>query len=216
MNGLDYYVIDVETTGLKAFWHEISELSVIRVKDKVQLSKDVKCSYPKRANLDSLRITNKSLSDLLLGDTKLTVVNTVNTLFEQDGNTPDGRVIVAYNGAFDRRMLHALWHECGKIFPANLWLDPLQMMRAYAKSQNMGKVSLGLSNACDLMGIKKFAAHKAKGDTRRTYLLYDKLVNEIGMNHLSYIKTERHKVASPVKQIEYSDDDLSLLSEIDF
>lgn len=223
MSGLNYYILDTETTGLKAqgYFHEIHELSIIRVSDKVQLTQDISCKYPRRANYDALKLTHKTIKDLYKGVSRETAIESVEKMLNKDNSTPEGRVIVAYNGAFDRRFLHALWKSENKEFPANLWLDPLKIMRKYAKTQNWGKVSLGLDSACDLMGIKKFAAHTAhtaKGDTRRTYFLYKTLIDDVGLDHLSYIETHVHKLEKNKNQdvSEYNEEDLSILDDLDF
>ena len=218
MSKLDFYILDTETTGLKAGgYHEIHEISIIRLKDKMQFSSDILCSYPKRANFDALKLTSKSINDLsTVGKTRLHVVSTINEMLETDGNIPNGRVIIAHNSAFDRRFVQSLWKQCNKNFPAHLWLDTLKMMRQYAKSQNWGKVSLGLENACNILNIKTGNAHTAKHDTRMTYHLYNKLVNEFGVDYLPYIENHPHNVVTENTTIEYDDDDLSLLDDMDF
>ena len=211
---IEYYICDTETSGLNCGYHEISELSVIRYSDKVQLFKKLKCLYPKRASYDALRITNKTINDLYFGEDREKVVNTVNKLFESDGKKPNGRCVVAYNATFDRRFIHSLWDKVGQKFEADLWLDPLQIMRDYAKQQNMGKVKLDLTSACNMFGIKKFAAHTASGDSRRLYFLLKTIIEDLDIDLLQYIKSFPHKV--DVNNLEnLIDDDLSILDGIE-
>ena len=54
--------LDTETTGLMANYHEIFEISIIRVSDKVQLSRKIKVKNPKNASLEVLQITGKNIS----------------------------------------------------------------------------------------------------------------------------------------------------------
>lgn len=210
---IEYYVGDLETTGLKAFYHEPFELSLIRYSDKTQLSKKIKCLYPKRANYDSLKITNKTINDLYRGENRDDVVNLVDKLFNSDGKSANARCIVAYNGAFDRRFMHALWQQVGKNFQADLWIDPLKIMRDYVKSKNMGKVKLDLTSACDMLGIKKFAAHTAAGDSRRTYFLFKSIIEDLNIDILQYIKSFPHEFGQKKSVVE--DDDLSILDDIE-
>lgn len=188
-----YYVIDVETTGLKAEYHEMTEIGIIRVKDRVQLWSQIKCENPERANADALKITNKTLADLKLGKSKEKVVEDCEKFFNEDGLTAAHRCIVAHNAQFDRKFLHALWKSVGKEFPANLWIDTMGMVRAYAKEIGIKKPKVNLHASCDLLEIKKISqAHNAKVDSRNTYLIFDKLINEKKQNHLSLIKTAIH------------------------
>jgi DNA polymerase III epsilon subunit-like protein len=106
---LIFYVIDTETTGLKADFHEMTEVGIIRATDRVQLWKQIRCEYPERANFDALAITKKTLADLANGVDRQTVVDHCEQFFAQDQATPAHRCIVAHNAPFDRKFLHALW-----------------------------------------------------------------------------------------------------------
>src|ERR1700735_471027 len=85
MSGLNYWIIDCETSGLSSKYHEITEISIIKCDTRVQLTEMIKCEYPERANLDSLRITNKTMADLLLGKTKEEVVEKIDRFLNEDG-----------------------------------------------------------------------------------------------------------------------------------
>ena len=67
MSGIQYYIIDTETTGLKAGYHEMTEIGIIRCTDRVQLWRQIKCINPERASFDALAITKKTLSDIERG-----------------------------------------------------------------------------------------------------------------------------------------------------
>jgi DNA polymerase III epsilon subunit-like protein len=216
MSGLKYYVIDTETTGLKAGFNEMTEIGIIRCVDRVQLWRQIKCDYPERANFDALAITKKTLADLELGRLKHDVVEECNKFFDEDGCTPAHRCIVAHNAAFDRRFLHAMWASCGQEFPANLWLDTIALTKSYAKKIGLVKPKVNLHAACDIVGIKKLSeAHNAKVDSRNTYLLHRDLIDVKRVDHLPHIKTEAHIVHAPDPSSIDSDDglDLSLLDE---
>jgi len=210
MSGLKYYVIDTETTGLKAGYNEMTEVGIIRCVDKVQLWRQIKCDYPERANFDALAITKKTLADLELGRLKHDVVEECNKFFDEDGCTPAHRCIIAHNASFDKRFLHALWEVCGKEFPANLWLDTIALTKSYAKQIGLIKPKVNLHAACDIVGIKKLAAaHNAKVDSRNTYLLHNDLVNVKMVDYLPHIKTEPHIINPPDPSEE--EPDMSLL-----
>lgn len=214
MSGLLYYVIDTETTGLKANYNEMSEIGIIRYTDRVQLWRNIKCEYPERANFDALAITKKTMADLERGFPKEQVVAECEKFFAEDGATPSHRCIVAHNASFDRRFLHALWEQCGKQFPANMWIDTISMTKDFLKTVDQsqltivktatGKVSTQLHACCDMVGIKKISeAHNAKVDSRNTYLLFRNLMDERKVDHLKHIKTEVHVL----KDVPSGDDD---------
>lgn len=201
---LHYYIIDVETTGLKANFHEMTEIGVIRCTDRVQLHRKIKCEYPERASFDALKITGKTLADLEHGFIKEDVVKEVEKFMSEDEQQPNARCIVAHNGSFDRKFLHALWASCGKTFPAALWLDTMALTKEFVKKADVtqldvkktatGKISYNLHAACDIVGIKKLSdAHNAKVDSRNTYLLWKKLVDD-GIDQLPLIKSVPHVI----------------------
>lgn len=210
---IQYYIIDTETTGLKANYHEMTEIGIIRVTDRMQLWRQIKCEYPERANFDALAITKKSMADLERGDSRDDIVNKCETFFNEDGLTPAHRCIVAHNAPFDRKFLQALWGQVGKSFPAHLWLCTMALARDYAKNQGlmakgMPRQKVNLHASCDLVGVKKISeAHNAKVDSRNTYLLYRNLVEEKKVNYLPFIKTDIH-VANAAPSTD--DDDVGL------
>ena len=213
MSGLQYYIIDTETTGLKSDYHEMTEVGIIRCTDRVQLWRQIKCTYPERANFDALAITKKTMADLERGYDKEAVVEECNKFFAEDGLTPAHRCIVAHNAPFDRRFLHALWGSVGKEFPANLWLCSMALTKDYAKKQGLVskgvKQSFSLHAACDLMGIKKISdAHNAKVDSRNTFLLHRNLVEEKKADYLALIKTAIHTIDDATKDDEGLDPSL--------
>jgi DNA polymerase III epsilon subunit-like protein len=203
-----YYVIDTETTGLKANYNEMTEIGIIRCTDRVQLWRQIKCEYPERANFDALAITKKSMADLERGHLNSSVVEECEKFFAEDGATPGHRCIVAHNAPFDRKFLHALWEQNGKQFPANLWLDTISLTKDFLKKVDnstlnivktaTGRVSTQLHACCDMVGIKKISeAHNAKVDSRNTYLLWRNLVEEKKIDYLPFIKTEVHTFTAP-------------------
>jgi DNA polymerase III epsilon subunit-like protein len=190
---LKYYVIDTETTGLKAGYHEMTEIGIIRCEDRVQLHRLIKCENPERASFDALAITKKTMADLERGNDRNDVVAECDKFFEEDGATPAHRCIIAHNAPFDRKFLHAFWEVCGRQFPAHLWLDTIPLTKAYAKQIGLVKPKVNLHAACDIVGIKKLSdAHNARVDSRNTYLLHRDLVEVKKVDYLPFIKTAVH------------------------
>jgi DNA polymerase III alpha subunit (gram-positive type) len=206
--GLAYYVIDVETTGLSSSYHEITELSVIRCTDRMQLTEMIKCDYPERANIDALQITNKTLTDLNQGKSKDFVVNKINKFLNEDNLTPAHRCFVAHNYSFDKKFVHALYEKVGQVFEGNLWLCTMALTKKYAKQMGIIKPKTNLHAALNLVGIKKFAAaHASKVDSRNTYLLWKHLIEEKKIDYLPFIKTAAHNYITPEAALAALDQD---------
>ena len=191
--GLCYYITDTETTGLVQSYHEISEISIIRCSDRVQLTSFIKCEYPERSSFDALAITKKTLADLEKGDSKEVVVEKINKFLNEDGLTPAHRCFVAHNYSFDKKFIHALYDKVGQKCPVDLWLCTMALTKKFAKEQGLVKPKVNLHAACDLLGIKKISeAHSSKLDSRNTYLLHRELVENRKIDYLPLIKTAKH------------------------
>jgi DNA polymerase III epsilon subunit-like protein len=212
MSEIVYYPTDLETSGLKVGVQEVTEIGIIRAKDRVQLWRNVKCERPEAASFDALKITGKTIEDLSKGFSKEQVVEECNEFFSKDGLEPANRCIVGHNiFSFDRRWLFDLWGSCGKEFPAFLWLDTIPMIRAYAKKIGLVKPKVNLHAACDIVGIKKVAAkHDAKHDSQNSYLLWKDLVENKKMDFLPFVKTSVHSLV-PAEDSEECGLDPSLL-----
>jgi DNA polymerase III epsilon subunit-like protein len=210
MSGIQYYIIDTETTGLKAGYHEMTEIGIIRCTDRVQLWRQIKCINPERASFDALAITKKTLSDIERGYDRDLIVTECEKFFAEDGLTPAHRCIVAHNAPFDRKFLHAMWEASGKEFPAHLWLDTMSLTKEFLKNADTsqitivktptGRVSTQLHACCDMVGINKISeAHNAKVDSRNTYLLHRSLIEDKKVDHLPFVKTAIHVITtSPI------------------
>lgn len=136
---LNFYVIDTETNGLKAKYHEINEISIIRCTDRVQLTEYIKTENPERSNTQALAITHKTYDDLKRGLSKEAAVEKINKFILEDGVSPAHRCIIGHNIQFDRKFIHALYESVGLEFPANLWLDTMSLAKAYAKQMRFDK-----------------------------------------------------------------------------
>ena len=216
---LTYYVIDLETTGLIAKHHEITEVSIIRANDRMQLTRMVRCEYPERANLDALLITKKTLADLAVGDEKGAVVERIDRFLNEDGLEPNARCFIGHNIiSFDKKFIHALYEEMDKECPVSLFLDTIHLTQSFLKTADVstlqikktatGRISKKLQDACDMLGIEKIAeAHASKADTRNTYLLWKKLI-DIGVDYLPHIKSFPHQIKKDDDLIDFDQADL--------
>lgn len=203
---IHYYVIDIETTGLKPGFHEICQISIVRCTDRKQLGKFVRCEHPWRANPQSLAITGRTKEDLKQGISKEDVVDICNKFLLEDGQTPEARCMIAHNAAFDRPRVHLLWSEMKQSFPASLWLCSQKCAREYiTKHLGIAKSSMKLHNAMETCGIKpRTGAHNAISDTQNTYILMEHLKKQ-GLDVLPFIKRVPH--GELVKESNADDED---------
>lgn len=194
MAGIEYYIIDLESTGLLLGFHEVIEISVIRCSDRMQISRQIKCENPNNASFDALKITGKTIQDLKYGVSKKQAVQDINKFFSDDNLTPSHRCIIGHNIiTFDKKFLHRLWEDCNSYFPAHLFLDTLQIMRKLRKDLGLKKAKIDLQSSCTMMGITKTSQfHSAKGDSRNNYLLWQKLQEQQEIDMLEFIKTYPH------------------------
>jgi DNA polymerase III epsilon subunit-like protein len=190
---IKWYLCDVETTGLSASLHEITEISIIEYDTRTQLTLFVKCEHPESASIDALNITHKTLEDLSKGDDKEVAVEKLTSFIERDGLTPAHRCGIYHNASFDIRFLHALYDKVGKRFPIDLSACSMTMTRSYAKSIGIVKPKVNLAAACELLGVKMLeGAHASKVDTRNTYKLWKALTEKKNVDYLPFIKTSSH------------------------
>ncbi len=203
---LSYYIIDTETTGLKAGHHEVTEISIVRCLDRHQLTKKVLADFPERVSAKALEVTNRTFEDLLEGDPKEEVVSFCDSFFEQDGKTAEHRCMVAHNAVFDQRFCHALWASCGKSFPAICWMDTIKFAKEWSTKIGVlpetltktGKPSFALASVLKFAKITPMpGAHDAGSDARNTYLVWKKGM-ELGVDHLGAIKRYPHSVHGQV------------------
>ena len=175
-----YYVLDLETNGLKYGFHEICELSVLRASDRVQMTRQVKVDNPENSSFDALRITGKTMNDLTIGVSKDQLIKDFENFIGEDNLTPAHRCLVGHNIiSFDRKFLLELWESKRKVFPFDLYLDTLHMAKFRVKQAGSSyqKPKLNLGAACDFFDVRKVSGqHNAKSDTQNCFLLWEQLM----------------------------------------
>jgi DNA polymerase III epsilon subunit-like protein len=194
MSSIVYYSLDLETNGLVSTgFHEICELSILRVSDRVQLTRQVKVERPENSSLDALKIIKKTAEQLRYGINKSDLIEEVERFVNEDGLTSSHRCLIGHNIiAFDRKFLWSLWEKFNMRFPFDLYLDTFHMAKDYAKKMQLVKPKLNLIAACELFDIKRAKGeHNAKSDTRNCYLLYNELIKYV--DYHDHITLMQHK-----------------------
>lgn len=193
MSGIEFYVLDSETNGLKDNYHEMTEICCIRASDRLQVARDIRLEFPERSSREALAVTGKTIEQIMRGGLSEDAVNDLENFFKLDGKTPAHRCIIAHNAPFDRKFLHALWLRHKKTFPAQLWLDTQVMARHTFKTKfGIPKPKVNLQATAELLGVKKVAGvHNAVSDARNLYFIWNKLL-ENKIDYLDFIKCIPH------------------------
>jgi DNA polymerase III epsilon subunit-like protein len=196
---LEFYILDVESTGLSVDIHEINQISIMRVADKEQKTFRVKVKRPGCYNQQALEIQGITPKDLRKGEPIEYVIKQIEDFMNVDGKTPAHRVIVAHNAVFDRKFVHRAWKNEGKEFPADLWICTIAFAKRYTKKHNalnkVGEVQkqngievgkdkngtlkpkYGLNNFLTGIGLEiKTGAHNAEVDVINTCELFNWLM----------------------------------------
>jgi DNA polymerase III alpha subunit (gram-positive type) len=185
-----FFIADLETNGLKANHHEITEISILRCEDMVQRVWKLNIHNPEKSSDEALMVTGQELSSILSRKVYLEdVINEVNEFLEETGEGPDDRLIIGHNESFDRRQLEENWKRLGYKLPVNYFLDSKEMARKYIKQHlKLGRQSIALNKLLDLFNIKaEPGAHSAEVDVRNTFRLW-KYLEKRGMKNIEFTK----------------------------
>ena len=206
---INYYITDVESTGLKAGFHEINQLSIIRVSDGFQKSWNIAVENPKHASSEALKVQGITRKDLEKGLQISQVVQEASDFIEEDGLNEASRCFIGHNVAFDRRFMQAAWAKEKKKLMVDLWLCTKKFMKAYTKrfgeeqvlkkqasdNPELVKVKYTQDMCLTGLGIKpKFGAHSAIIDCQNCLTLYQFLMDQ-GLNYARVIENKPHEVA---------------------
>jgi len=200
---IQYYVADTETTGLKSGWHEINQISIIRVQDGFQKSWNIAVENPNRAAAQALQVQNKTRADLKEGIPIQEAIKEINAFLEEDGLDEASRCFIGHNVAFDRRFMQAAWEKEKQQLKADLWLCTKKFMKAYVnkvgedevkkKQGETEKVKYGQGRCLEGVGLKpRFGAHSASIDCQDCLDLYKFLMDQ-GLNYVRVIENKPHK-----------------------
>lgn len=212
---INFFILDTETTGLKCGFHEINQLSILRVIDKVQKTFQIKVKRPHIYSQQALDVQGITPADLKQGIPIEEAVRLANQFLEEDSQTKAHRCIIAHNAPFDRKFVHQAWTDAGSEFPADLWLCTQSFakrhVQKYCNGEKIAKAQVdngveikkdkygslkpkfGLNNFMVGVGlVPKIGAHSAEVDVQNTDVLYNWLMNS-NTEYVSLITRSPHK-----------------------
>lgn len=149
-------VIDTETTG-RSVTSEVIEVAICRIDGEMVFESLVRpsASVPRAA----ARIHHLSAE-------QLTGAPTWDQVWESLAKIIDGRLLVAYNAQFDRRMIELMVARYRLTSPALRWRCAMQ----YAKQRSRWRKALSLGEACQYYNLTP-GTHRAGSDARATAAL---------------------------------------------
>ncbi len=177
MKGKRLAFVDLETTGINPFKHEIIEIGCLIAKQNdnnewvvtEEFEFKVKPDHIETAENEALRINRYDESAWMFGHTQEEALKTLSQKCE-------GCVMVGQNVSFDYAFLATKFGEYNikdPFFYAKLDTISLAYMR-FRKDETM--TSFTLRELCERLGIKNEKAHSALADIRATYEIFKKLM----------------------------------------
>ena len=177
MKGKRLAFVDLETTGINPYKHEIIEIGCLIAKQNErnewvvteEFEFKVKPEHIETAQADALRINHYNEADWMFAHSQSEALKTLS-------QKCDGCVMVGQNVSFDYAFLATKFGEYNitdPFFYAKLDTISLAYMR-FRKDAEM--TSFTLRELCERLGIKNEKAHTALADIRATYEVFKKLM----------------------------------------
>ncbi|HQV64656.1 MAG TPA: 3'-5' exonuclease [Candidatus Paceibacterota bacterium] len=177
MKGKRLAFVDLETTGINPFTHEIIEIGCLIAKQNDnnewvvvdEFEFKVKPEHIETAQQDALRINRYDESAWMFAHTQEEALKTLSQKCE-------GCVMVGQNVSFDYAFLATKFGKYNikdPFFYAKLDTISLAYMR-FRKDETM--TSFTLRELCERLGIKNEKAHSALADIRATYEIFKRLM----------------------------------------
>jgi len=166
MEGLEFYVFDVETTGIDKNSNYIIELSAIkcRIHNKMAEEIDSIDIFMKPPFLmDNKVISIHGITNEFLAD-KESEEDAINKIMDFFGEKP---ILVGHNVSFDIGMIEEMYKRCGTVFNYEIDLDTLDMARDIIPSSETDGYKL--STITKYYGLDyDITFHRAIDDVRAT------------------------------------------------
>lgn len=166
--------VDIETTGLSVFKHEIIEIGCVLVDSSLEIIEEfeikIKPEHIKDADKLALKINHYKEKDW---EGALTLAEAMRFFSDKTKDT----IMIGHNIPFDAFFLDKAFFETGvekKLFHYYMF-DTVSI--AFAKLQGEKDISkFTLHELCEFFDIKNQEEHTALSDARATFELYKKLM----------------------------------------
>lgn len=162
--------VDVETTGLDPFRHEIIEIACLVVDPQTL---EVKKGYLTKAQPEHL----ETADPVALRKNKFSLeawenAKPLNQVLEEINSLAPGGMFTGFNVSFDRAFIETAFRKEGVTSNFDYhWVDVMSLVYWRLFSDEKLK-RLRLTHVCEVLGIPLEEAHTAMGDTRATLEVY--------------------------------------------
>ena len=187
---MKYILGDIESTGLKPGWHEITEIAILDCETLELCEWDIKIRHPERCSKEAMMVTNKTPAELISRGRYIEeCADEIDDFIRSVSDDPDEIVFIGHSVSYDRTMLEHAWKAMNRRWLVNYYLDTKAMAKKFTK-QILGiqKTSHALTNMLALAGIKEApGAHASIIDVKHTYALYMHMIQR-GLKNSEFIK----------------------------
>ncbi len=187
-------VIDTETGGLQARYHEAISICILPLKDDFSINTeippfktDIRPTFPDRLQTQALKVNGRTVEELAQAPVR---ADTLRAFFEwRKAHLQENKIApLAQNWSFDKGFVEA-WLDWDNNHPNiissffNYQARDLQRValwfcdRAKLKGQSMPFGGVSLAKLAPALQVVNPAPHTAYGDCVTTALCYQKLVN---------------------------------------
>ena len=161
-----YYVVDIETTGLRADQHEILEIAALHIVGR-QVVEQFETLVRIRGNLPATISELTGIREEMLREEGVELEEGMRRFLSFVG---DGQ-IVCYNAGFDYAFLKRACRKCHLPEFKNRYLDTLQLAKQHLESiMDYKLTTLAIHFGMDVSG-----AHRALADCFLTFAVFEKL-----------------------------------------
>lgn len=165
----DYCVLDTETTGLSAYYDEIIEIGIIRVRNNQIVDKYSQLIHPEYEINEFITLLTGITNEMVTGMPSISEVKAEVLSFLGDD------IIVGHNTSFDIRFLNEGFQET----IGNAYIDTMQFARKVYPELSHHR----LSDLADYLNISN-NSHRAMADCITTKELYDAIKNTMSVKKL--------------------------------
>ncbi|HPC34634.1 MAG TPA: 3'-5' exonuclease [Candidatus Absconditabacterales bacterium] len=157
-----YIVLDIETTGLSKYKHQITEIAAIKFDGENVLDKFHTLVNPQK-NIPSMITKLTGITNEMVKDSP-----TISEVVPDFLNFIQDNIIVAHNASFDLGFLSECIYSC-----QGFWLEnDVICTRKLANRLLPDLDRKNLGSICDYMGLVNDSAHRAMGDTEVTVKVF--------------------------------------------
>jgi len=180
VNGMKFLLaVDLETTGLKPSYHEITQVAAIILDKNLNelgtFETLVQIDNPERGiegGFNVFEYTGLKLEDIQKGMSKKDMIRALETFARSKIGGMDLRQVVMFgqNPTFDKGFLEAAFEQQGWKFPFDFHVLALESMYAQYHLMRSGELPcyITLKDICKVAGVENKKKHNAMSDIRAT------------------------------------------------